>query len=349
VVSSTSSLGIDSDLAHVLEHTREVWTDLGGARLFITGGTGFFGRWLLASLVAAIEHLGVRATATVLTRNPCAFEDACPDIAGHPAVTLAKGDVRDFAPPLGAFTHVIHAATPVSATFNREHPREMFDTIVAGSRRVLDFAVESGARAVLLCSSGAVYGRQPTGVERMPEDFPGGPDPLDGGSAYAEGKRAAESLAAATARESGIAVKIARGFAFSGPFLPLDTHFAMGNFLNDALAGRTIRIAGDGLAYRSYLHAADLAIWLWTILARGQSCRAYNVGSEEAVTIGELARLVRRVAAPEVAIETAARPVPGAPVERYVPSTERVRRELGLDQWISLEDGIGRTAAWHRR
>lgn len=345
MVQAQSRLGLEADLAHVLDHTRDVWRDLDGARLFITGGTGFFGRWLLASLLAARVDLGSRVSATVLTRNSRAFAASFPELSSDPAIAFLDGDVRDFEPPGGFFTHIIHAATPADAAFNRDHPREMFETIVQGTTRVLDFAAECGAGAVLLCSSGAVYGRQPPEVERIAEDFNGGPDPLSTTSAYAEGKRAAEFLASA----SGLEVKIARGFAFVGPFLPLETHFAIGNFLGDALAGRTIRISGDGSPYRSYLHAADLAIWLWTILARGAAGRAYNVGSEEAVSIGELAERVRRIVAPEIGIEIARQYDPSLPAQRYVPSTARARAELGLQQWITLDDAIRRTAAWHRR
>jgi dTDP-glucose 4,6-dehydratase len=141
----------------------------------------------------------------------------------------------------------------------------------------------------------------------------------------------------------------ARAFAFVGPYLPLDAHFAVGNFMRDALAGDTIRVGGDGTPYRSYLHAADLAVWLWTMLARGRGGRAYNVGSDEAMSIRELADAVSRAARtigrnPIVSI---ARPAdPSAPPARYVPSTRRASEELGLRVRISLDDALARTLEW---
>src|SRR4051812_34692048 len=100
-----------SDLDHVLAHTAPLWGELRGRRLFITGGTGFFGCWLLETFCRANDELGLKAQATILTRRPGAFADKADHLANHPAVRLAKGDVRDFAFPPGEFSHVIHAAT----------------------------------------------------------------------------------------------------------------------------------------------------------------------------------------------------------------------------------------------
>jgi len=225
----------------------------------------------------------------------------------------------------------------------------MVETLVEGTRRTLELACAGGAPKVLLLSSGAVYGRQPHDMAHMDEEYAGGPDVMEPSSSYAEGKRAAELLGALYAKRRGLKVKIARGFAFVGPYLPLDAHFAAGNFIRDGLAGKPIVVAGDGTPYRSYLYGADLAYWLWTILLRGTSCRPYNVGSERAVSIRGLAEAAAAHFGSGREVIVTRRPVEGAKAGRYVPSTARAREELHLEEHVDLAEAVRRTVAWHER
>jgi dTDP-glucose 4,6-dehydratase len=342
----TSGNPLAHDLAHILNHTAGLWDELRGQRLFITGGTGFIGCWLLESFVWANDHLDLNARAVVLTRNPTAFALKAPHLARHPALELIAGDVCDFKFPAGSFSHIIHAATEAGAKLNADDPLRMLNTIVAGTRRTLDFAVACGAKKFLLTSSGAVYGRQPPDMTHISEDYMGAPDPTDPRSAYGEGKRVAELLCAIYHRQHGLETNIARCFAFVGPYLPLDTHFAIGNFIRDALRGGPIEVKGDGSPYRSYLYAADLVAWLWTILLRGQACRAYNVGSEDARPIAAMADTVAGIST-DVVVRIAQRAVMG-PASRYIPKTKRAEHELGLGTWIPLEDAIARTLDYNR-
>ncbi|HEX6466237.1 MAG TPA: NAD-dependent epimerase/dehydratase family protein, partial [Terriglobales bacterium] len=219
------------DLSDVLSETKPLWEELRNARIFITGGTGFFGCWLLETFAWANEHLSLNARAVVLTREAEKFRRKAPHLADLPAVYLHEGDVRDFDFPSGDFTHAVHAAAESSTTLNSTHPHLMLDTIVRGTQRCLDFAKAKGVKKFLFVSSGAVYGAQPAGLSHIPETYSAGPEPLAPESAYAEGKRMAE-LQCALAANSGVPeTKIARCFAFVGPYLPLDAHFAIGNFI----------------------------------------------------------------------------------------------------------------------
>ncbi|HUX28656.1 MAG TPA: NAD-dependent epimerase/dehydratase family protein [Terracidiphilus sp.] len=339
------------DLAHVLAHTEPLWERARGRRLFISGGTGFFGTWLTESLLHCNRALDLGLSATILSRDPDAFLHKLPHLAGEPALRFARGDVRDFAFPEEPFDFVVHAAAPTLESTAGAHA-ERLRTLMGGTRRMLAFAEACCAQSLLFVSSGAVYGKQPEGLSQLTEDYAGAPDCLDPASSYGEGKRVSELMCAHHARQTGLPIAIARCFAFVGPHLPLDEHFAIGNFLGDALAGRPILVRGDGTPMRSYLYAADLAVWLWTMLLRAPEMQetpcAFNVGAGEAICLSDLARKVAEVVNPACTVEIAQEPKDDAPRQQYVPDVTRAETLLGLRAWIGLEEAIRRTTDWHR-
>jgi dTDP-glucose 4,6-dehydratase len=336
------------DLDHILNHTSSLWEELRSQRLFITGGTGFFGHWMLESLLWANDILDLNVKIVILSRNPDAFLKTNPQLANHPAVSWINGDVKTFDYPEGEYSFIIHAASESEVKLAQEDPLLTFNTIVEGTHRVLELARTHGTRKFLFTSSGAVYGRQPPELTHIPEDFTGAPNVMDPRSAYGEGKRTAELLCNLYSHQFGFETKIARCFAFVGPYLPLDANYAIGNFIRDAIKGGPIVIKGDSTPYRSYLYAADLAIWLWTILLRGQSQMPFNVGSDESHTIAEIAQYVAGQFPHRNLIKILSPIDPSKPVERYVPAVYKAKTELGLDIWISLETGIQKTIKYYQ-
>jgi dTDP-glucose 4,6-dehydratase len=337
---------LEQDLDFIVGATKEVWPSLRGARLFITGGTGFIGCWLLESLRHADQYHQLGIEATVLTRDPEAFRLKAPHLANYPGFRFIPGDVCNFVTPPDEFTHLIHAATDASADLNENDPRQMFDTVLQGTRRALDFAVEKAVGRVLFLSSGAVYGQQPWEMERVSESWTGGPSCVDPRAAYAEGKRAAEMLCAIYQKQFGVKIAIARIFALLGPYLSLDIHFAAGNFIRDAIQGKSIIVNGNGSPCRSYLYASDLTIWLWHMLVRAEPGKPYNVGSDESVSIRELAEKVS-VTLGHVGHQVLGAQDLGWNPGRYVPETGLIARDLGLRKTVTLEEAIQRTALWH--
>jgi dTDP-glucose 4,6-dehydratase len=339
------------DLDHVLQHTAPLWERVRGCRIFISGGTGFFGAWLLESLVHCNRALQLDLRATVLSRDPKAFLARMPHLTGAREIELIAGDVRSFVFPADAFDYVIHGAVPTHLAA-ASRPAELMSVVLHGAERVIEFAKVCGARSFLLTSSGAVYGRQPENLSHIAESYLGGPDWLDPDAVYAEGKRVTEQMCSLLAHETGVHCVLARCFTLVGPHLPLNQHFAIGNFIADALAGRDIQIRGDGTPVRSYLHAADLAVWLWTMLFLAaeldENPAAFNVGSAEAVSIRELAQMVVEELNPELRVHVAGDSAMGAKRVQYVPDVSKAEATLGLRPLIGLREAIRRTAAWHR-
>mgnify|MGYP002395019207 FL=1 len=335
-----------ADLDEAVEQARSDWLSLNGARIFISGGTGYIGRWLLEAFRHANAELDLGIAITVLSRDPAKFLSTCPHLRDD-GITYIKGDVRDFVFPSGKFTHVIHAATDVIA---QQAPLHTFDVTTLGTRRVLDFCRSASVQRVLLLSSGAIYGRIPPEVFGVPEEYQGCPELSSPRSAYGLGKIITEWLGAAYSSESQMVCSSARVFAQVGPLLALDKQFAAGNFILNALNNEPFVIRGDGTPCRSYMYATDLVRWLLAILVRGGANTAYNVGSDESISIQDLARriaLLAGISTPDVRV--ALKATPGQPPERYVPDISRARSTLGVDILVSLDDAFTRTIDWYRQ
>ena len=339
---------LNQDLDEAVAHAKPALTNLAGASLFITGGTGFIGRWLLAVLARANATQDLNLTVTVLTRSPAAFAQRYPQLAADPAIRWLEGDVRSFDFPEGRYSHVIHGATDTSADADRD-ALQLIDTIVNGTRRVLEFSRAAGVRRVLLLSSGAVYGSQPSHIDAIPEDYAGACATTDRRAAYGQGKRLAEQLGTIFHNDFDLDVVIGRLFAFVGPGMPLDAHFAIGNFIRDAAGGREIVITSDGSPVRSYLYAGDLAAWLLRLLVAGRAGAVYNVGSDAALSLADLAALVARSVPGAQGYAIKGAPRTDGFHARYVPAIARARDELGLDVWTPLDEAIRRTARWAGR
>ena len=297
-------------------------------RIFVTGGTGFFGKSILDYLK---RHPDFRASDewTILSRDPVRFQSQNAALLDQDRkIGFVAGDIRDFRAK-GQYDEIIHAATAAVTTLSDD---EMTTTIVEGTRHVLDFAKSCGAKKILLTSSGAVYGPQTAPV--------GENAPCNPVTAYGKGKLEAERLCA----ESSLDAKIVRCFAFVGPYLNRDIHYAIGNFIRDCLAGEEIIIKGDGTPLRSYLYADDLVEWLFAILDHGASKRPYNVGSSEGFSIRDLAERVRTALDAKNDIRVLGVPVPGMPPSVYVPDVSRVMQELGLHMTVGFADAVRSSA-----
>lgn len=328
-----------ADLDEVLRLTSPlVWAGLRKQSLFVTGGTGFVGKWLLESLLHADREMALGMTVSVLTREPARFAQMSPHLANAATVTLVCGDILDFEFPREKFSSVIHAALPVAPP--QAGSGALQRLAEAGARRVCELATASGARRLLHISSGAVYGAQVQATAQS-EDAPW--SDVGAVNDYTQAKRLAEAV---VTEGWPFDVSIARCFAFIGPGLQPASGSAAAQFIEDAVRGKGIVVQGTGEAVRSYQYAGDMARWLLSCLVLGKAGRAYNVGADTAVTIAQLASEITRVADTGEPVCIAGLSTPGLAGNRYVPDVRRAAEELGLRNAVDLEEAIRRTLAW---
>lgn len=307
-------------------------------KLLLTGGTGFFGKAILRFYLNRLHNLDTDIF--ILSRDPETFISSYPEFDNCESIHYIKGDILDRSslPWDLKFSHILHAATDstlgpsLSSLFR-------FNQIVDGTRNILDLALATSTKRFLLTSSGGIYGTQPPDCLELSEDWYGSP-PLDNtDAAYSHAKRAAEFLCSLYRKTHKLETVVARCFAFSGQDLPCDAHFAIGNFIKDALTSEYILVKGDGTPLRSYLDQFDLAHWLFTLMFEGVDGEAYNVGSNRAISIAELAYLVRDILAinKSVLIRDT---LTSSERHRYVPSIDKICALHKLAPTITLEDSI---------
>lgn len=329
----------DHDLDSAVQQVGHDWRHLAGARVLISGGTGFVGRWLVETLARARKVENFSCTAVLLTRCASRTYARWPWVLGQGWISLLETDVRRVGPDAGSIDLVVHGAvdTGVSTQIG-----DIAEVCESGTRRMIEIAQAANASRFHLISSGAVYASRQPGQQDPAESDPISTSQVDSGDAYADGKRIAERLVSAMSSNFRGSATISRVFGLIGPALPLDGRFAVGNFIRDALQGEPIRVLGDGRAVRSYLHSIDLAAWIWKMAIVGAPGTVMNVGSGQAISIGDLAHRVRDLLAPTVPVLIQA--LPGVGTSRFVPNIDRAWNLFGLRPLHSIEDGILGTA-----
>lgn len=314
-----------------------------GKTVLITGGTGFFGVWMLSSLISIRRKLGSDLRLVVLSRAPEKFlqSHAIHDFGSE--IEFVEGDVKNFRLERSIqATHLVHmAATNAGETFAGEEQANKLEMLYHGTRNVLERCGTS-LEKVLFTSSGVAYGIN--GNARISESDHTAPDTTEIGSALGIGKLTAEYLVAYYAKKFGYKYATARCFTFAGPYLPLDLHYAFGNFIRNALEGRQIEICSDGQDVRSYLYIGDAMGWLLRLLAEPDN-QIYNVGSSQPILIEQLAKKINSQARNPMGVSIQGMPNEVGNFRRssYIPSTSKIiERYPGLTEWTSLEEIINK-------
>jgi UDP-glucuronate decarboxylase len=330
-----------NNLNHI-DREAYAWSLLNGHDIFMTGGTGFFGTSLLYSLLQVKSTRVININITILTRNILSFKKKHPVLYQSDFIHCIQGNVVDFDFPSQRFSKIMHlATTSANETFNDEDQLRKYKMLTNGTERVMQFAKKCGATKVFFTSSGVAYGDLPEG--KVKESYIGAPITTDPLTALGQGKRSAEFIISYYANKYNIDYVIARCFSFVGPGLPLDIHYAIGNFIRDALTKEEILVSGDGSQMRSYLDIRDLVVWLLVLTTEFNDSKVYNVGSDCEISIKNLAYLVRDVIAPDkmVKIQNKTENNTGNFSRNwYVPNVENVKREFNLNTWTPLRESI---------
>jgi dTDP-glucose 4,6-dehydratase len=308
-----------------------------GARVLVTGGAGFVGSWVCERLLT--EGAQVQCVDSLVTGSP----DNIAHLRDSDRFSFVRADVSDGVPSTGDLDFVLHLASPASPVHYARLPVETLRVGSEGTRHAVELAREHEAR-FLFTSSSEVYGDPE--VHPQPESYRGRVDPVGPRSVYDEAKRFGESMTTAYREHHGVDTHIARIFNTYGPRMSRGDGRAVPTLVHQALAGEPLTVAGDGSQTRSLCWVEDTVEGLLRLVSSREP-GPINIGSEEELTITELAELVRRLCASPSDIVHVERPRDDPTVRR--PDLSRARARLGWSPARPLSEGLSRTIAWMAR
>lgn len=292
------------------------------ASLLIIGGSGFFGKSILDAYKRGLLSPWGIDLIYVFARNADRLKEETPELLDS-SIKLVNGDIAT-CKEIPVADYVIHAAASTDVANYLSQPEVEKKNIQAGTYNYCELAKKFHQHShIVYCSSGAVYGQQPPDLDKISEDCDGGPlsEMSPTKQDYAAAKRDAEE-AIINLGKQGLSVSIARCFAFVGPYLPRDKHFAIGNFIEDGLNNRPIQVKANHLVYRTYMYADDLVKWLMHICELGNSqCPTLNVGSDEAFEIRDIAKQI----AEKFSVPYSSADISMSNIDRYIPSIEKAK------------------------
>lgn len=310
------------------------------ATLLVIGGSGFFGKSILDAYQRGLLKSFEIDKIYVLSRNASRLSYENPELISS-CIELIDSDIST-ATDVTFADIVIHAAASTDARKYLLATKNEQENILAATKNYCTLAKKNHQKSkIVYVSSGAVYGPQPHDLLEIPEEFSlhASLDTMPVNKiGYAAAKRDCEKMIMDLAK-CGMRVSVARCFAFIGKYLPLDQHFAVGNFLCDGLAGDPINIKAKNKVYRSYMYVDDLVEWLLSIaLLSSENCPIFNVGSNQAISIDNLAEKIAKTFNTNV-VEYGNR---SGDIDRYIPSI-KLANKYKMTQKYNLDQALDKT------
>ena len=299
--------------------TLQYYTDncksIDGSRILVTGGTGFVGKWLIESLIQISREFKLKIEIVVITRD---FNKAKNLFSNHPYLSIIELDLTSSSPELGTFSHVIHGASPTSKP-SPEEATVMEASLTTAKNLMSSLKNGLNTPKFIHTSSGAVYGFSPLGTS--PQPFRSRSNLIEKPTTFVEDYQNAKIKTEELIEQSTLSGKIiginARLFAFYGPYLSTNSHYAIGNFMQAALTKKVVQVKSMGESYRSYMHASELACQLIYLMSNSKQLN-YDIGSDFCKPISWWANYVGQLFDSKVKILGEFEEVPTC----YIPNTD---------------------------
>lgn len=318
---------------------KDFWKD---KKVLVTGGTGFIGSFVTELLIKS----GAKVTVTTLTNKL----DNISTIKKE--VKVVKADLTQFTDAVKITRKqevVLNLASKVAGIqYNINHPVEMFSDNIQITKNLLEASLRNTVERFLITSSACVYPRHCSIPTPETEGFIDDPEPTNLG--YGWGKRVAELLGRFYNMQYGIKIAIARPYNAYGPrddFDPKTSHVIPGLIKRIMEEESPLLVWGSGKQTRSFLYAEDFARGLIEVTEKYAVADPVNIGSDEEITIGDLAKLIVKISGKDIKIKFDRSKPDGQPRRKC--DTTKAYKKFGFRSKISLQEGLERTLSWYKQ
>ena len=299
----------------------------------VTGGAGLVGSHLCDSLIA--DGHSVIAVDNFITGRRLNIRH----LIGNPSFRLIEANVVGDPLDIDVVDQIYHLASPASPVGYMNHPIDTHLVNSVGTKRMLDLAMEHGAR-ILFSSTSEIYGNPE--VHPQPESYFGNVNPVGPRSCYDESKRFGESITMEYVRQFDLDARIVRLFNIYGPRNDPDDGRVVPAFISFALEGKPLPIYGDGQQTRSLCFISDLVEGLrLTMDTDGLAGEIINLGNPDERTIHELGAIIADICGSDAGFTHL--PMREEDPERRCPDISNAVRLLGWTAETSLRDGLEET------
>ena len=309
--------------------------------ILITGGTGFMGSWVTGLIIYLNEKYSYNIKVYLLAREPNTHFT----LSAYNFIHFIRHDVRNYFDIPQEVNYILHAAASPDTRFHASQPLKTIETIANGTTNVLQAASRlPDLNNIIHISSGLVYGKNE--INSYQESSFGRFDCSQLNSAYTESKRLSETIAVCYKNQFRLPLCIIRPFTFIGAFQDIDKPWAFNSILREALLNQPLRILGDGEVKRGYMYGSDMAVWLMSALANAHSGSIYNMGSEEAISLKDLASSIssKLVHKPKIEIKEYSLLQNNF---HWVADTSKIQKDLGVSQKMNIDKAIDRTIEFY--
>lgn len=339
---------IQNNLAEALDEGLGQLAPLKNKSVYISGGSGFVGKWLIEAINYLNQHHNFNVHVTALSRTIRQQGHLHPQVFNKKHIDLIETDIKGLTTINRDVSYVVHLA---ASPDNRDHssdPVKVMNDIFVGTNKALDASTRLDKLTNFLhFSSGLVNGPMPFALDQLQEGNYLGLNCATTNTVYAEAKRSAETLAQGYRSLYKLPLTVLRPFAFIGPYQSIERPWAINNFIRDSLNAQPIRILGDEQTVRSYMYPSEMAYWSLLALANPQSGSVFNLGSSDGKNLRTIAQIVEKNFNNKNGIVTTSLQNTGL-LTKFVPSTEKFESMYKVKRKLTTEQAIERAVQWYK-